>query len=114
MRPTLSFENGRMQVSLPCPHCKGNAQRTKVSVQETSPQNDRTVLHVYCPKCRAGFLASVMIQGQSLACMILLSDLSAEEAKRHAKAGPIPVEAVMDVGEALERLGMVKPSPTNA
>lgn len=103
MRPHFSFNKGDIRIQFPCPLCEKRGENTLVSILDQSKQH--LVAHILCKECESGFLANMLMRGSEVACMTVLSDLSAPEAKRSLSSLPVSMEEVLSTEQALERGG---------
>jgi len=77
-----------------CPICneRYEADRAKLFAQRDAAN----LVHINCGKCASNFIAMIVMMGQGLSSVGMVSDLSFEDAKKLYKTAPITVDEIID------------------
>ncbi len=77
-----------------CPICSEgyDVNRAEVFIKNESAR----LVHFTCPKCQSYFMAMVVVLGQGLSSVGMITDLSLADAKRLYKSVPITLDEALD------------------
>ncbi len=83
-----------------CPVCR--TSYAAASVAPISQRGQTSLLHLTCDSCQHAMILSLRRSPQGLVCAGIVTDCSAEDAKRFASSEPISVDDVIEAHEALQ------------
>jgi len=83
-----------------CPVC-GEAYVTEQAKLYAKKENANLV-HISCLKCRSNFIAMVLVMGQGLSTIGMVSDLMFEDAKRIHGFTPIKIDDIIEAHKYFE------------
>lgn len=83
-----------------CPIC--NAEYRQEAAQFFVEQDSGRLLHITCDKCQSYFVAMVVIAGQGISSVGMVTDLSFADVKRLYRQPIITLDEVIDYHEFLK------------
>lgn len=67
-------------------------------------KNDNaTLVHLTCHKCKSYFVAMVLVMGQGVSSVGMVTDLSYEDVRRLYRLGPLTTDEIIDAHELLQK-----------
>lgn len=77
-----------------CPIC--GTKYTTEQAQLFLKQDTLNLIHLTCAQCSSGFIAMVMMVGQGLSSVGMITDLNCADARRLYKTAPLTVDEVIE------------------
>lgn len=77
-----------------CPLC--DARYATEKAQAFLKQDTLNLIHLTCAECKSGFIAMVIVMGQGLSSVGMVTDLTCADAKRLFKTETITIDEVIE------------------